>query len=476
MESIDSVKVLNNKPLTFSVQFNKKVDRLDCVWFNPEINKKIKEIKSSSKDKGNVSLKEISKVSGGKRLPKNTVLIDDENHYIPYIRGVDVKNMKIKLESAKRITGNIHKLIQNYQLKKEDIVVSIVGTIGNVGILDKEVEVCDFTENIARIRTFNEKINNRYLLYYLDSELAKIQFEKFSVGSLQYKLSLNNLRNNIKIIIPLNKKEFSSSEQNKILKKIDESFLESEKLKKESEEIIEKVNKLLFKKFKIKIPISKKTDIFNTKIGGDSERLDALFNNPKRESLRKNIRNFKDWDFLENIIEFEEDKKFIPSEFYNLVDLSDIDEKVGKIVSSKEVSDLGSSKILLKKNTILISKLQPEQGKIVIVDEDSEGFVASSELIPIRIKKENISLEYLWIILRSPYVLKQWEYSLTGSSRMRIGKTEIKKTIIPIPKKELMEEIVKEVFSLLKKAKEIKEKGEIIKQTAKEDFVKILMN
>ena len=40
---------------------------------------------------------------------------------------------------AAKISKEIHKEIQNYQLKKDDIVITIVGTIGEVGILEKEV-------------------------------------------------------------------------------------------------------------------------------------------------------------------------------------------------------------------------------------------------------------------------------------------------------------------------------------------------
>ena len=58
--------------------------------------------------------------------------------------------------------------------------------------------------------------------------------------------------------------------------------------------------------------------------------------------------------------------KIIPSDFYSLIDLEHIDELTGKIIKSIDVPELGSDKIYLKENSILISKLQPEKGKIVI--------------------------------------------------------------------------------------------------------------
>lgn len=476
MESIKSVRIFEEKPLIFGISLDESSDRLDCVWFNPVINKKIEDIRNKSKNKISIKLSQVSKISGGKRLPKDTVLFEDENHYIPYVRGVDIKNLKINIESTNKLTKEIHKTIQNYQLKDKDIVVSIVGTIGNVGMLNQNIEVCDFTENIARLRLEDKKILHKYLLYYLDSELAKVQFEKFSVGSLQYKLSLNSLRNNINFLVPMEEDEYSDKQQQNILNKIEDSFSKANELDRRAESLILEARRIIVKKLKISLPMMKRLDVFSSNLGGSKDRLDALFNNPLLGELKNNIMNYKKWDLLENIIEFEKDKKVAPSEFYNLVDLRNIDNKIGEIINSKEVSELGSSKILLKKNTILISKLQPEQGKIVMVSNKDEGKVASSELIPIKLKSDKISLEYLWVILRSEYTLMQWSFSLTGSSRMRIGKEEINKTVIPIPEKEIRNEIVSETIGLLAEAKRLKKESDKTKLKAKKDFVDILLN
>lgn len=476
MESINNVRAFEKEPLVFGISLDESSDRLDCVWFNPVINKKIEEIKNKSKNKKSIKLSQVSKISGGKRLPKDTVLFEDENHYIPYVRGVDVKNLKINLGSSHKLTKEIHKTIQNYQLKKNDIVVSIVGTIGNIGMLNQDVEVCDFTENIARLRLEDKKILHKYLLYYLDSDLAKIQFKKFSVGSLQYKLSLNSLRNNINFLVPMENNGYSDKQQQEILNKIETSFFKAEELNRKADNLILEAKNVISKNLKIAVPIEKKLDVFGSNLGGNKERLDALFNNPLLSELKENIMKYDGWDLLENIIDFEKDKKVVPSEFYNLVELRNIDDKIGEIVSFKEVSELGSSKILLKKNTLLISKLQPEQGKIVIVSDKSDGKVASSELIPVKLKSDKVSLEYLWVILRSEYTLKQWAYSLTGSSRMRVGKEEINKTVIPIPNEEVRNKIVSETIGFLTEAKRLKKESNEKKLKAKKDFVNILLN
>ncbi|HPH78535.1 MAG TPA: restriction endonuclease subunit S, partial [bacterium] len=70
-----------------------------------------------------------------------------------------------------------------------------------------------------------------------------------------------------------------------------------------------------------------------------------------------------------------------------------------------------------------------------------------------------------WAVLRSYYLLKQWEYELTGSSRMRIGPNEIKNTVIPIPDLELQKEIVDNIKSKIAESdKEIQESKRLLEK------------
>src|SRR3989344_6704517 len=168
--------IYGKSPLVFGVELTDKDNRLDCAWFNPIIEDRIEQLRAKKNPSRKlVKLKVVAEVGGGKRLPEGTVLQESETSIIPYIRGTDVKNLRVNIDSAAKITKDIHKEIQDYQLKKDDLVVTIVGTIGEVGIVDKEVEVCDFTENIARVRVEDKNVLPRFLLHFLDSDFGKMQ-------------------------------------------------------------------------------------------------------------------------------------------------------------------------------------------------------------------------------------------------------------------------------------------------------------
>ena len=445
--------IFEKTPLTFGVDITNQADRLDCAWFNPVFENKIEKLRlSKNKNRKLTKLKVVADVNGGKRLPKGTVIQENETSVIPYVRATDVKNLKVNVDIAAKISKEIHQEIQNYQLKKDDIVITIVGTIGEVGILDKEVEVCDFSENIARIRTKDKSVLPQFLLHFLDSELGRIQTERFFVGSLQYKLSLQSCRN-IEVYLPLSNNNFNTDEQKKILDSVYSIFEKAESHRKAGQRLVEKARLVVVEK--IGLPIveeNKKSRIFETVLEDDLfARLDALFNNPLREKLISILKKYQHKS-LGKLIKPQKENKIVPSDYYRLVELEQIDENTGRIVETREVSELGSKKNLLKNGSILISKLQPEKGKIVIVGSEFDGCVGSSELLPFVLDSAEITVDYLWAVLRSDYVLKQWEYELTGSSRMRIGPNEIKNTIIPIPDLKLQKEIVEDIKDKIKRS------------------------
>jgi len=470
-------QIFETKPLAYGVNLTEKDDRLDCAWFNPIVEDKIDNLGNSKcGDRELVKLRSFADVNGGKRLPKGTVISESDQNDIPYIRVIDVKDLKVGLNKAIRIPKEIHKVIQNYQLKQHDVIITIVGaTIGKVGIVDEHVDVCDFTENMARIRIKNDSVLPRFLLHFLDSKFGRMQSERLSVGSSQFKLSLQSCRN-IEIYLPFFNSSFNTEEQTNILNEVYSIYKQIENKRKQSDKLLDEARNVVMNK--IGLPTVSGTNssyTFARAISDDQHsRLDVLFNNPLYERLIRILREYPHKP-LTKLIKQEKGDRITPSDFYRLVELEQIDENTGRITHAREVPSLGSEKILVKEGNILVSKLQPERGKVVIVDKEFDGCVGSSELIPFSLDSTDVSLEYLWAVLRSEYVLRQWEYSLIGSSRMRIGNSELNLTIIPIPNKKMQDETVEEIRGKISASDKILEEAENLESQAKEKFVKLLV-
>lgn len=475
MASTNNIKILENNPLTFCVNLLQRDDRLDCLWFNPVVEDKINSLrKKKGPHRKLFKLGSVADINGGKRLPKGTIIEENELNTIPYVRATDIKNLKINLNTSVKISKEIHRTIQNYQIRKNDLVITIVGTIGDIGMLEQDIEVCNFSENVARIRSKDNSVISEFLLHYLDSEYGKLQTGRFSVGSLQYKMSLNSCRN-IEVYLPVNKNCLDIEMQRSILDSV-YSILKKSNLKLEkSAKLIKEANSIVQHRIGLPTISGQANFVAYTKKLNDNltERLDALYNNPLRRKLLNILKKYPT-KFLGELIKPQKTVKIIPSDFYRLIGLEQIDEKTGRIIRPKEVTDLGSEKVLFRENSILISKLQPEKGKIAIVGREYDGCVGSSELIPITLNSREVSLEYLWAVMRSDYVLRQWEYEVTGSSRMRIGPTEINNTVIPVPSFKIQEQIVEEIKKRILMSDKAKQEADMLLKKAREEFLKLL--
>ena len=77
-------------------------------------------------------VRNIAIVKGGKRLPKGASFSEKKTSHA-YIRVTDMKNHSININDLRYISEDIFLTIKNYTIAKDDLYVTIAGTIGVVG-------------------------------------------------------------------------------------------------------------------------------------------------------------------------------------------------------------------------------------------------------------------------------------------------------------------------------------------------------
>ena len=152
----------------------------------------ITEIYFSDKSVPVVPLSTISKIKGGKRLPKGKKLQIEPTSY-PYIRVSDFTNFgTIDEKSVQYITEEIRGEISRYTISSEDVYVSIAGTIGKTGVIPQSLDGANLTENAAKI-VLNEECDKNYFYFFTTSS----SFEKQAIAqtrtAAQPKLALERL-------------------------------------------------------------------------------------------------------------------------------------------------------------------------------------------------------------------------------------------------------------------------------------------
>ena len=178
-----------------------------------------------------VELGEVADVRGGKRLPKGEDFAASQTLF-PYIRLVDIKGMNINLSAVKYIQEKTWKRIRRYTISKDDIMLSIAGTIGLVALIPEALDGANLTENAAKLTTLRY-FGKRFLAYYLTFHKAQRQIETLMGIVAQPKLALFRIKQ-LKIPLP------PLPEQHRIasiLSQIDEAIEKEQKYKEKLERI-----------------------------------------------------------------------------------------------------------------------------------------------------------------------------------------------------------------------------------------------
>ena len=145
----------------------------------------------------------ICTVKGGKRLPADAELLDDPTEH-PYIRVRDIGASRYVCltDQFQYIDDETHQAIARYIVDTDDIVISIVGTIGLIGKIHSTLNKANLTENCVRL-TGVKGVTPDYLYYTLCMKKNNREIELLTVGAVQAKLPMYNIQS-IDIIIPPN--------------------------------------------------------------------------------------------------------------------------------------------------------------------------------------------------------------------------------------------------------------------------------
>ena len=142
-------------------------------------------------------IKAICEIKGGKRIPKGMTFQKEKTDHI-YIRVTDMKDETISEDNLVYISNSIFNLIKNYTVSKEDLYVTVAGTIGRCGNVPDNFDGMNLTENADKLT--NLIVNKEWVLTVLTSKYAIDAMNYKAHQVAQPKLSIETLEN---IFIPI---------------------------------------------------------------------------------------------------------------------------------------------------------------------------------------------------------------------------------------------------------------------------------
>ena len=344
--------------------------------------------------------------------------------------------------------------LNKYALSTNDILISVVGTLGNACIVQKEEIPAIFSCKSTVIKA--KRVDPFYLLSYLNSKYGKTLLLRKERGAIQKGLNLEDLRT---LKVPLFSKEFYKIVE-VCIKKAFENIKLAKKNYADAENELEKI-----------IHISSSNKKYNHTIKNFKEsvgkygRLDAEFYQPKYDQLFSELENFytKPLGGKKGIVTIKKSiepgsseylDKGIP--FIRVSDMNKFGISEPRVYLSKE-NIYNLSELYPKKDTILFSK----DGSVGIAYkmEKDDNIVTSGALLHLNvINTLEVLPDYLTLVLNSSIVQMQAERDTNGAIIQHWKPSDIEKVVIPIIDMEQQEKIaikIKESFSLRKKSNEL---------------------
>ena len=147
------------------------------------------------------TLDSLCSIKGGKRRPADGELLDTPTAH-PYIRVRDLgSNRYVCLTNQfQYIDEETHSAISRYIVNTNDIVISIVGTIGLIGKIHTSLNNANLTENCVKLANIHT-VTPDYLYYTLCYKKQIKEIELLTVGAVQSKLPMYNIQS-MKILVP----------------------------------------------------------------------------------------------------------------------------------------------------------------------------------------------------------------------------------------------------------------------------------
>ena len=143
--------------------------------------------------------KDIGKIRSGKRLKKGFIVSDKKSNN-RYIRVRDINNGIIDVNNVQYISDEAANYITRYKVSKNDIIISVVGTVGSVASIPNELDGAFLTENCNNLLVDEKICLKEYLKYFLLSKDGQAEILSHIVGTTQPKLPIYGIEAfNIKV-------------------------------------------------------------------------------------------------------------------------------------------------------------------------------------------------------------------------------------------------------------------------------------
>jgi restriction endonuclease S subunit len=433
------VSVLNYKDLNFEF-------RIDAEYYRTEVLNKVKLLDKTKND----ILKNLASFVMGPF--GSTVTVDKyvEKSEYRYVRNKDISDFLIGTNEPAYIPEEVFSSLPQFHIHKEDLLITVVGTLGKVAIARENDTNAIFSCKSTVIRA--RRIDPYYLLTYLNTNTGQVFAVRGVRGAIQQGLNLSDLQY-IKIFIP------SDLFQRRIREVVSASFEMNDK----AAILYANAEKILLSELGMSDwnPKHQMCFIRNFSDTQSADRIDAEYFQPMYEEV-ENILSNKDRQSLQSLCSII-NYGTVPTSPYvekgvpyikglNLVD-GLIQGEFDKLENTQDLP----KKFYTQENDIIISQMGTV-GKAGLVLKEQENWLFASFTIRIRLSNYDFINPFI-LTLYINEVARKWYLMRNiaqASVRQNTDLPTIKNLLVPKIPRDVQDKItslMKESFNLGNKSK-----------------------
>ena len=416
-----------------------------------------------------VKLGEVVTVLGGKRIPAGRQLTTENTGY-KYIRVSDMKDGTVLKDGLLYVPSDIYPSIARYIIHKEDIYITVAGTIGRIGKIPEEIDGANLTENADRL-VFSI-VDQDWLIKCLESNVIQMQIANVTTKVGQPKLAIKRIQELFLPLPPL-------AEQKRIVTKI-EKLLPYIDRYEQAWSKLEQFNNLFpedMKKSLLQYAIQGKL-VEQRPEEGTAEELFAQIQQEKQRLIaEKKIRKEKllpeiteeekpfdipeswKWVYLLDIIEEKPSNGYslkgvtYPTEIKNLTLTATTSGRFkGDAFKYVDISKEDASKYWLKNNDLLIQRSNSRElvGTSCIYTGADNAYIYPDLMMRMHVSSQ-VDIHYIDYVLKAPVTRNYYMASALGTSESmpKINQKIVSFTLVPLPPLAEQKRIVEKLEQLL---------------------------
>ncbi len=383
----------------------------------------------------------------------------DESSPVVMLTAKNTKDWFSDRDSADPLAVFVHEANQRSSLVENDVILSTRGTVGLCALVTSEVLPANIDQDVARISLAPASgFLPGFVIAYLNSSFGQDHMQRFSSGMVQQGLSLQKVR---EIPVPMLSESFQKRVSNAVNTALAQRRAAVDAQITAEQTLLQALDLQNWQ------PPETLTYTRRASEALAAARLDSNFFAPARYATLEKLAAMPHrllsecCDSIRDLLDPTKTQDIAIVRNFDVTDalkpsLDDSKEII-------EVSELGSTKKIMKSGDVVISRLRSYLRQIAVVrTSKSVPTVGSTEFIILRPKK-GISPELLQVFLRSQPVQTILKYCQEGNQHPRFGEYNL----LEIPFPDVLLEHSEQIITHIRQAHSARQQAQALLAKAK---------